>query len=61
MVIYKILALLKCLKQCFGFEYVFMWIRIQDPKHVHMDPDPRRLTPLRKVTPKKFQLNTILP
>ena len=28
--------------QCFGSAKVFMRIRIQDPKHVHMDTDPRR-------------------
>ena len=25
--------------QCFGSAYVFMRIRIQDPKNIHMDPD----------------------
>ena len=27
--------------QCFGSAQVFMRIRIQDPKNVHMDPDPK--------------------
>ena len=29
--------------QCFRSTKVFMWIRIQDPKNVHMDPDFRPL------------------
>ena len=33
----------KNLLQCCGSASIIMWIRIRDPKNVHMDPDPRKV------------------